>query len=109
VTLVLIWIVVAVRVLAAALGVAAVHARSAAGATADPGADAGAAVVLTLYGGVLVVAGVLVVTGVTQAAPDADWTALHGHLYLWDPWFPLWGLLLLAAAVGAGGRGRLPR
>jgi hypothetical protein len=50
-----------------------------------------AAVGLTVYGGVLSVAGVLVETGVVDAADDADERALAWHAYFWDPWFALWG------------------
>lgn len=53
-----------------------------------------AAVILTLYGGVLTGAGLLVQTGVIPAAPDADHRALAWHTFLWDPWFLLWGLVL---------------
>jgi Protein of unknown function (DUF3995) len=49
------------------------------------------AVALTLYGGVLTVAGLLVETGVLDPAEDADERALAWHAYLWDPWFALWG------------------
>jgi hypothetical protein len=50
-----------------------------------------AAVGLTLYGGVLSVAGLLVEAGVVVAADDADVHALAWHAYFWDPWFALWG------------------
>jgi hypothetical protein len=50
-----------------------------------------AAVGLTLYGGVLTVAGLLVEVGVLEEADDADERALAWHAYLWDPWFALWG------------------
>jgi hypothetical protein len=50
-----------------------------------------AAVGLTLYGGVLSVAGVLVEAGLVDAADHADERALAWHAYFWDPWFALWG------------------
>ena len=50
-----------------------------------------AAIGLTLYGGVLSVAGLLVEVGALDAADDADEHALAWHAYLWDPWFALWG------------------
>jgi Protein of unknown function (DUF3995) len=50
-----------------------------------------AAVGLTLYGGVLTVAGLLVEAGVLDPADDADERALAWHAYVWDPWFALWG------------------
>jgi LPXTG-motif cell wall-anchored protein len=31
---------------------------------------------------------------------DTDWKAFHWHLFLWDPWFLIWGLLLGAATWG---------
>lgn len=46
---------------------------------------------LSVYGGVLTVAGLLVEIGVIDAAPDADRVALSWHTYLWDPWFAVWG------------------
>lgn len=68
-----------------------------------------AAVVLTLYGGVLTVAGLLVQAGIVPRADEADDRALAWHAYLWDPWFLAWGLLLGLALrpadtrlVGAG-------
>ncbi|GAA2107972.1 DUF3995 domain-containing protein [Actinomadura alba] len=54
----------------------------------------GAATVLVLYGGLLVGGQRLVKTGVLEASPDMDWTAFNWHLFLWDPWFLIWGLLL---------------
>ncbi len=60
--------------------------------------------VLTLYGGVLVVVGALALTGVL--GEPADPTALRWHVLLWDPWFLLWGLLLVVAALS---RRRLSR
>jgi Protein of unknown function (DUF3995) len=50
-----------------------------------------AAIGLTLYGGVLSIAGLLVQAGVLDATDDADERALAWHAYLWDPWFALWG------------------
>jgi hypothetical protein len=56
-----------------------------------------AAIILTLYGGVLTITGLLVQTGIIPAAADADHWALAWHTFLWDPWFLLWGLVLGAA------------
>jgi hypothetical protein len=50
-----------------------------------------AAVGLTVYGGVLSVAGWLIEAGLVDAADDADEHALAWHAYVWDPWFALWG------------------
>ncbi len=55
-----------------------------------------AAVVLTTYGGLLVVVGGLALLGVF-GPPPADPTALRWHVAFWDPWFLLWGLLLWTA------------
>ena len=49
------------------------------------------AIGLTVYGGVLSVAGLLVDAGVIDAADDADEHAIVWHAYFWDPWFALWG------------------
>ncbi|WP_019545470.1 DUF3995 domain-containing protein [Streptomyces sulphureus] len=64
-----------------------------------------AAVVLTAYGGLLVGGQALVKAGAVEASSDMDWTAFDWHLFLWDPWFLIWGLLLCLAAH----RGKLPR
>jgi hypothetical protein len=52
---------------------------------------------LTLYGGANVVLGGLGLLGVFGA--PADPRALRWHVGVWDLWFLLWGLLLLAAAL----------
>lgn len=53
---------------------------------------------LTLYGLVLTGVGLLIQADVIQpSAPDHR--ALAWHAYLWDPWFLVWGLLVLAALV----------
>lgn len=54
------------------------------------------AVILIGYGGVLTVAGLLVQAGAINTPADADRRALAWHAYLWDPWFLLWGVLVLA-------------
>jgi hypothetical protein len=56
-----------------------------------------AAVVLTLYGGVLTAAGLMVEAGVIDPAPDADRHALAWHAWFWDPWFLLWGVAFVVA------------
>lgn len=58
---------------------------------------AGAAV-LILYGGTLVVAAALVEADVLDAPASADHRALRWHLWLWDMWFLVWGVLLALAA-----------
>lgn len=61
-----------------------------------------AAVVLTLYGGVLTLGGLLVQADVLHASQGANHRALFWHTYLWDPWFLIWGLLLATALVRGG-------
>jgi hypothetical protein len=74
------------------------------------GAAWAASVVLTGYGGLLVVVGALVLTGVLIPAGPVDRTALRWHVLVWDLWFLVWGLLLGVAAWQFGrespGRGR---
>lgn len=62
------------------------------------------AFVLTGYGLVLTGAGLLVQADVIRSAPDADQRALVWHAYVWDPWFLVWGLLVVATLY-AGQRG----
>jgi hypothetical protein len=66
------------------------------------------AAILTVYGLVLTCAGLLVQTGVISAPPRADTTALAWHAYLWDPWFLVWGLLVVMTLRTAGVRLRRP-
>ncbi len=95
-----IWLVVALKIVAAALGVMMLR--------TPPGpwrrllliGTWVAACVLVLYGGFLVAGHILVVTGFIEAV-NPDWAAIYGHLFLWDPWFLLWGLLLLVVAITA--------
>jgi hypothetical protein len=55
------------------------------------------AAVLTLYGFVFTLAGLLVQVGVIHQRRTADRRALVWHAYLWDPWFLVWGLLVIIA------------
>ena len=55
-------------------------------------------VMLTLYGGVLVVAGALVLTDVIRPTGPVDRAALRWHVLLWDSWFLAWGIALGLAA-----------
>ncbi len=59
----------------------------------------GGSVLLLLYGGVQITAQLLVVCGAVEAPADMDWRGFHGHLYIWNPWFLLWGFLLATAAL----------
>jgi Protein of unknown function (DUF3995) len=69
-----------------------------------------ASVVLTAYGGLLVVVGALVLSGLVSPVGPVDRTALWWHVLLWDLWFLVWGLLLGVAAWHygreSGSRGR---
>jgi hypothetical protein len=57
------------------------------------------AAVLTTYGLVLSAVGLLVQADVIHASADADHHALAWHAYLWDPWFLIWGLLVIVALL----------
>ncbi|MGH7698871.1 MAG: DUF3995 domain-containing protein [Candidatus Dormibacteria bacterium] len=54
-------------------------------------------IILSGYGLVLTAVGLLVQGGVVEPSPGADQRALAWHAHLWDPWFLVWGLLVLAA------------
>lgn len=58
-----------------------------------------ATVVLVLYGGLLVVGQALIALGVLPRGEPFDPVAFYWHLFVWDPWFLLWGLLLGAATL----------
>jgi hypothetical protein len=53
--------------------------------------------VLTIYGFFFTLAGLLVQAGVIHQGGTADRRALVWHAYLWDPWFLVWGLLVVIA------------
>jgi Protein of unknown function (DUF3995) len=53
--------------------------------------------VLTLYGFVFTSVGLLVQAGVIHQGRTADRRASVWHAYLWDPWFLVWGLLVVVA------------
>jgi hypothetical protein len=65
-----------------------------------------AAVILTAYGAVLTAVGLLVQADVIHSSATADHRALAWHAYLWDPWFLLWGLLILTALMRSRAHGR---
>jgi hypothetical protein len=52
--------------------------------------------VLAAYGLVLTVPGLAIQAGLLHAGTHADRRALAWHAYLWDPWFLVWGLLIIA-------------
>lgn len=102
------WGVVVVKVVCASLGVVLLRAADRSGLHRRVllAVTWSAAIVLTLYGGAYVAGQALVAARVITSGPDADWTAIYGHLYLWDPWFLIWGLCLLLVAASAA---RAPR
>jgi hypothetical protein len=54
---------------------------------------------LTLYGLLFTAVGLLVQAGAVRASAGADRYAMAWHTYLWDPWFLVWGLLVVAALL----------
>jgi hypothetical protein len=54
----------------------------------------GGAVVLVLYGGVQIGIQLMVLGGILVPPGGIDWRGFYGHLYVWDPWFIVWGLLM---------------
>lgn len=64
--------------------------------------------VLITYGFVLTSVGLLVQAGAISASRHADSQALAWHAYLWDPWFLVWGLLVILTLRTADIRLRRP-
>ena len=62
--------------------------------------------VLILYGAGEIFVQLLVVGGVIDTPAGVNWKGFHGHLYLWDPWFAVWGLLLGLTTRAAVRNGR---
>jgi hypothetical protein len=96
----LLWLVVAIKVLAAAMPLLAL--RRAVGPSPHRLVWVLAwieAAILTIYGLVLTTAGLFVQAGIVRAGSDADNRALAWHAYLWDPWFLAWGLFVVAALL----------
>ncbi len=54
---------------------------------------------LMIYGFVLTSVGLLVQAGVIHPGRTADRLALAWHAYLWDPWFLVWGLLVVITLI----------
>jgi Protein of unknown function (DUF3995) len=59
----------------------------------------GASGVLMLWGAANVVVGALVLAGVVAPSGTVDERALRFHVFLWDPWFVIWGAALAVAAA----------
>ncbi len=53
---------------------------------------------LTAYGAIPLVVNGLMVAGVLHVPGPVDWTLIRWHVFLWDPWWLLGGLLFVAAA-----------
>ena len=64
------------------------------------------AAILTVYGGVLTGTGLAVQARLVNAGAHANWKALDWHVYLWDPWFLIVGLLVFAALRHTRASGR---
>ena len=92
------WLVVLVKLFAAALPVFVI--RSSGRGRRERVASRLAALealVLTLYGLVFTATGLLVQLGVIRRGAHADNRALAWHAFLWDPWFLVWGLAVVAS------------
>jgi Protein of unknown function (DUF3995) len=64
--------------------------------------------ILVLYGGVEVLAGGLVLADVITPSGPVDEHALRWHVFMWDPWFLVWGVALGIAAWRYAREGRTP-
>jgi uncharacterized membrane protein len=73
--------------------------RTAVGARLLLAANALASLALVLWGGINVAVGALVLGEVIVPAEDVDEHALRWHVFVWDLWFLVWGLLLALATA----------
>lgn len=64
------------------------------------GANALASVLLLAWGVANVCAGALVLRGVIAPADGLNERALRWHVFVWDPWFVVWGTALALALQG---------
>jgi hypothetical protein len=64
-------------------------------------ANALAAAVLVAWGGANVVIGGLVLAGVIDPSSPVDQYALRWHVFVWDMWFLVWGVVLALAVRSA--------
>jgi len=94
------WAAAFLKMIAALLPLAALH------RPARPGWNRGAWVlawlgagILTFYGLVSTAASLLAWLGVFPVSPGDDHGALAWHVFLWGPWFLIWGLLIVAALL----------
>jgi hypothetical protein len=103
-----VWVTVVLKLTAALMGLMAVirhrRLRSRQRLIARRAAWAAAAI-LVIYGGVLTVTGLLVQADVLHESVNGDQKAQRWHAFVWDPWFLVWGLVLMTALA----RSRHPR
>lgn len=64
------------------------------------GTNALASVILLVWGAANVCAGALVLGGVIAPADGLNERALRWHVFVWDPWFVVWGAALALAIQG---------
>lgn len=64
-------------------------------------ANGAASAILCLWGGANVAVGALVLSGAITPATDVDRRALRWHVFVWDLWFLVWGVVLALAVVRA--------
>ncbi|HJS96967.1 MAG TPA: DUF3995 domain-containing protein [Solirubrobacteraceae bacterium] len=62
-------------------------------------ANALTSALLVTWGGANVIVGALALTRVVSPADGLDEYALRWHVYVWDPWFLIWGAALALALV----------
>lgn len=60
-----------------------------------------ASAILCIWGGANVVVGALVLGGAITSSADVDRHALRWHVFVWDMWFLVWGLVLALAVAAA--------
>lgn len=58
----------------------------------------GAAAALILYGAAQLGLQLMVRAGILVPPGDMDWRGFYGHLYVWAPWFIVWGVLMAITA-----------
>lgn len=101
------WLVVLVKVVAAALPIVVVRELVPSSARrAATGLAWTAGAVLVAYGSVLTMSGLAIHAGVLHPGAHADRRALAWHAFLWDPWFLVWGLFVVAALYSAAAHRR---
>jgi hypothetical protein len=59
-----------------------------------------ASVILLTWGGANACVGALVLSGVISPTSDPDKRALVWHVFVWDLWFVVWGVMLALAVAG---------